>query len=160
MIRTVSFFLIAAAVAVTGCKSSRRSSEATAQPAAETTASAQPSEQSWKPVRVNPAYQWPGKTDAFDLGEVTVSGDTLLVTVSYSGGCRDHIFTLHSNGAYMKSLPPQMMLWLEHLSNGDNCRAMITETLKFDLRQIRYSGVNQVVLILNEDRERRTTYVY
>lgn len=117
-------------------------------------------EPEWQPVVVNKGYEWPGSTDAFNVTDVRVSGDTLLVDVNYGGGCKDHVFTMSTNGAYMKSLPPQMMLWLEHESNDDMCRAMIHTTLKFDLRSVRYQGGEEVVLIINEDRERRVSYTY
>jgi hypothetical protein len=67
---------------------------------------------------------------------------------------------MSTNGAYMKSLPPQMMLWLEHESNDDMCRALVYTTLKFDLRDVRYQGGEEVVLIINGDRERRVSYTY
>lgn len=106
------------------------------------------------------SYEWPGFTDPFTINSVRVSGDTLLVEVSYSGGCKDHEFSLKTTGVWMKSQPPQLSVWLEHVSNGDGCRAMITETLKFDVREARYSGSEEVILIINEERDRTLIYSY
>ena len=111
-------------------------------------------------VIIDPAYTWPGSTDEFELLSSTVEGDSLRLEVRYGGGCKEHEFTMRTNLMYLKSLPPQLNLYLEHENSSDNCRALITETLAFDIIKLRYSGINQVKLIVNGDREKMVTYVY
>ena len=53
-----------------------------------------------------------------------LDGDVLRVTVSYSGGCKDHTFEL----AY-STTGAEPELWLEHDANQDSCEAYITRAL-------------------------------
>ena len=72
-------------------------------------------------------------SDAIDLGdpyrvqpshEPVVFGDTLYVTVSYSGGCEPHTFDLGIDAS-----ESTVDLWLTHDANGDVCEALITEEI-------------------------------
>ena len=56
--------------------------------------------------------------------EPVVVGDTLYVTVSYSGGCAEHTFDL---GA--RETESTVDLWLTHDANGDLCEAYLTEAV-------------------------------
>lgn len=81
-------------------------------------------------------------SDSFQLGEVAIEGDTLLVTVSYGGGAAEHDFTLYWNGITLRSFPGQIHVQLKHDANGDAAEAYLTETLRFDL-----SDLNQPLII-------------
>jgi|LakMenEpi03Aug12_release.lakeMendotaPanAssembly.Ray.scaffolds.fasta_scaffold19064_9 hypothetical protein len=105
-------------------------------------------------------YEWPGSTDPFDVLETRIKGDTLTVTVQYGGGCEPHDFQMYQNMRWMKSMPPQLNLFLEHESNNDMCRALITQDLHFDLSTCRYNSGKSVILILNGDREKKFEYKY
>lgn len=83
----------------------------------------------------NATDRW-GK-DVFELNEAAITGDTLAVNVSYSGGCRDHQFTFVTSGAFMESDPVQLSVALAHNANGDPCEAWITEGYLFDLAPIK-----------------------
>lgn len=105
-------------------------------------------------------YVWPGSTDHFDILKSEIHGDSLIIQVQYGGGCKEHVFTMNTNMHWMKSMPPKLNLYLEHESNDDNCRAMLTEELVFDLTNCRYTPGKSVVLILNGDREHIIEYKY
>ena len=64
-------------------------------------------------------------------------GDTLTVTVSYSGGCEAHQFTLVASNVFMESYPVQLGASLAHDANGDRCEAWLTEDWDFDLTPIK-----------------------
>jgi|JI6StandDraft_1071083.scaffolds.fasta_scaffold10416_6 hypothetical protein len=113
-----------------------------------------------KTIDINEAYQPFDKTDPFTTLSSRINGDTLLIEVQYGGGCEEHKFTLHTNKMWMKSLPPQLNLWLEHDSSNDMCRALLTETLKFDIKPLQYPSSKTVEFILNGDRENRVRYAY
>ncbi|HDS00746.1 MAG TPA: hypothetical protein ENO22_15325 [candidate division Zixibacteria bacterium] len=75
--------------------------------------------------------------DAFELEDVGISGDILTLTVSYSGGCKDHDFALYmAPPAFMESYPVQANIYLEHQAYNDMCEAYITEDLQFNIRPI------------------------
>jgi hypothetical protein len=88
-----------------------------------------------------------------------VQGDLLKLTVQYGGGCEKHIFTLYTNGMYMKSLPPQMSMQLHHEDNDDRCRALITETIAIDISSIRYGNKGPLIIRLQDYKE-TITYAY
>jgi hypothetical protein len=112
-------------------------------------------------LQINLDYSYSGTTDAYKAIAPMISGDTLIVPVSYGGGCKDHVFSLRGNGMWMKSLPPKMNLWLEHNANDDGCRAIIYDTLYFNIRSAQYQGQSKVVLQLNTpDGVVPLTYIY
>ena len=68
--------------------------------------------------------------DAYTVSEsapISVSSDSLRVTVSYGGGCAAHTFELRSRGADSREV------WLVHDANGDTCEALLTERLAFPI---------------------------
>ncbi|MDZ4751271.1 MAG: hypothetical protein SGI87_06620 [Flavobacteriales bacterium] len=111
-------------------------------------------------IIIEPEYQWPGETDAFNLISSSSSGDTLILEVEYGGGCEAHGWKLLSNNVWMKSLPPKMNLYLEHDNKGDMCRALITEKLYFNLEPVKYSRGKQAIFIVNNDSEKPIDYRY
>jgi hypothetical protein len=98
--------------------------------------------------------------DAYKLSKSRINGDTLFVDVEYSGGCKDHVFTARHNGQYMKSMPAQLNLMIDHNGNADACRELIKETLAFDLRGARYGSSGSLILLLNGERSNKITYTY
>jgi hypothetical protein len=74
--------------------------------------------------------------DPFTLSGASIDGDELTVDVSYSGGCREHGFKLYMRPVFAESDPVRANLYLSHNGNGDFCRALISESLTFDLRKV------------------------
>ena len=78
------------------------------------------------------------RTDSFVLNSAAVSGPHVLtLSVSYSGGCRNHEFVLTAATAFVEADPYQLDLVLTHDANGDPCEAFPTEQLRYDLTPIR-----------------------
>ena len=75
-----------------------------------------------------------GADDAMPLW---IMGDTLQMSVSYSGGCAVHDFSLFWNETFLEMYPVQAVLQLVHNNNGDMCEAYPTETLSFDLAPLK-----------------------
>ena len=98
--------------------------------------------------------------DTFEANKVRVNGDTLFMDVEYSGGCKDHVFTARHNGNYMKSMPPQLNVNIDHNANGDGCRELIRETIAFDLSGCRVGKTGTLILLINADRSKKATYTY
>ncbi len=76
-------------------------------------------------------------TDDYVLNAATITGDTLTLNVSYSGGCKRHDFTLVVAAAFMESLPVQLSVTLAHDANDDTCEAFPTEDYHFALGAIK-----------------------
>jgi hypothetical protein len=109
-------------------------------------------------IEVNKDYLGPAKGDAITINAVKVVGDSLYVDVQYSGGCKTHEFKMITNGNFMKSLPPQLPLFLEHNANEDNCRALKMETLKYDLKPLRSTQTKKIKVFVNDDKEKSVEY--
>lgn len=97
---------------------------------------------------------WPG--DPFAPGESTLRADTLSLSVSFTGGCRDHRFELVAWSGWLESDPVQANLLLSHDGEDDPCEAEISRDLRFDLTPLRedYRAAYQTVsdtVILNLD---------
>ncbi len=111
-------------------------------------------------IEVNKDYFGPAQGDAITINAVKVVGDSLYVDVQYSGGCKTHEFKMITNGNFMKSLPPQLPLFLEHNANKDNCRALKMETLKYDLKPLRSAQTKKIKVFVNDDRDKMVEYVW
>lgn len=81
------------------------------------------------------------ESDAYELDidgdhAPVIENDTLTLTVSYSGGCETHDFTLVTDGSFMGSDPVQLIVTLTHDDNDDTCEAYPTDQYSFDLTSI------------------------
>ncbi|MYF68551.1 MAG: hypothetical protein F4053_14385 [Proteobacteria bacterium] len=65
-----------------------------------------------------------------------IEDGTVTATVSFSGGCARHRFTLVANRRFTVSDPVQIDVSLAHEANDDRCEAYLTETYEFDLAPI------------------------
>jgi hypothetical protein len=102
----------------------------------------------------------PEKLAGITIGSIRTSGDTLLVDVVYSGGCKPHDFKLYSTGMWMKSMPPKVNVWLSHtVSEPDPCRQVVKETLRYLIRPLRYRGQDKVVILM-QGTEHQADYTY
>ena len=76
-------------------------------------------------------------SDEYALNSATITEDTLNISVSYGGGCKDHQFTLVASDTFLESLPVQLTAFIAHNANGDTCEAYPTENYRFDLTPIK-----------------------
>ena len=75
--------------------------------------------------------------DPFSLKGIEIVEDTIALTISYSGGCEKHSFSLFmSPAAFLESYPVQANLYLRHNGNSDACEAEINQTISFNLQPI------------------------
>ena len=95
------------------------------------------------------------------ITSVKLEGNILSLGVEYSGGCKDHSFELIGSAAIMKSIPPKRSIKLMHESNGDTCRELVSETIKFDIRALAHTETSgsEIVLLLDGYKE-SISYVY
>lgn len=68
-----------------------------------------------------------------------ISGNNLMVTVKYGGGCEKHDFRLEGQTAISKSLPPIRSIRVVHTGKKDMCKALIIKNLQFDLTELAYT---------------------
>ena len=75
--------------------------------------------------------------DPYQIAEATITGDTLRVTVTHGGGCRKHEYGFVVYSGWMESHPVQVRAVILHNANGDNCKALLRNELRFDLTPLR-----------------------
>jgi hypothetical protein len=69
----------------------------------------------------------------FALDGWTLSGDLLIASVTYGGGCEVHDFRACWDGSFLESQPVQARLTLKDLGPPDPCDALISESITIDL---------------------------
>jgi hypothetical protein len=74
--------------------------------------------------------------DMVSIKNVAVVNNLLQIDVSYGGGCGTHEFILYADSILMAGNPPILNFTLLHNANGDACKALITESLIFNLYPI------------------------
>ena len=90
---------------------------------------------------------------SYTVDSLAIKGNILSVFVNYSGGCQEHSFELLSDGLIAKSMPPQVTVCLRHNNNGDACRKLVMQELKFDVSAVKYkSGDGTTVIKLGDKR--------
>lgn len=77
-----------------------------------------------------------GNNDLFILNGISVEEDSVYVSVSYSGGCRQHTFEVIWGEEFLETEPQSLSLILLHDADDDACEAFITETLAFSISDL------------------------
>lgn len=77
-----------------------------------------------------------------------IEGDVITLTLNYHGGKGMHDFDLFFNGIIMKSMPPQVNLFLKHSHTQENCEKLITETVSFDIKKLQMGETGTVIIRL------------
>lgn len=77
-------------------------------------------------------------TNQTKITSASIKGNKLMLSISYSGGCKEHSFSLVGDEAISKSLPPHRTVHLIHSGEQDLCKAMIMKDLVFDIKNLAY----------------------
>jgi hypothetical protein len=104
-------------------------------------------------------YQEKKQDKSFGVNYAEIQDNQLILEINYSGGCAEHGFQLTSNGMWAKSYPPQMFLYINHNSNDDKCRELVSKKLYFNIESAQYSGTNLVILKI-ENYKNQIEYKY
>lgn len=91
---------------------------------------------------------FPIGSSGLTMDTVTMDGDKLLIPVRYAGGYKRHAFQLNWDGDIIKTFPPKVRLELSHNDHGDPGKAIIPETLQFDLSVLPCFPLPPVELII------------
>jgi len=67
--------------------------------------------------------------------EVDYDGN-LTVSVSHSGGCKDHEYGLYWSAELADTDPPTILFYLTHDSHNDACEAWLTKTVTLDISSV------------------------
>jgi len=98
--------------------------------------------------------------DGLAIQGVELQGDCLAITFSSSGcdGSR-WVTKLIDSEAVLESFPVQRVLRLS-LQNDEECDAVITRTLSFDLRPVQLEAYDRIILNIDGYEGERILYTY
>ena len=104
-------------------------------------------------------------TDPITVKEAKVSGDCLVLTLQYGGGCKEHRVDLALIQPECGTPPlPPPTFEIRHNAKDDACKALITKEYSFDISGIREKGKSQTDFILNTKNSsgigQNTAYTY
>lgn len=80
------------------------------------------------------------------INSVSWNGECLDISYSYGGGCGDHELSVITNGAIIKTDPPILELIIQH-DNKDQCEALITELISYDLGENNFLNDEDVIIL-------------
>lgn len=95
--------------------------------------------------------EFPQESTPITIEKAEIVGNELLLEVSYGGGCQEHEFKLIGSEMISKSLPPIRTIKLIHNGNNDLCKALIMQTLKYDISAFAYKQEKGSEIILRLD---------
>ncbi len=99
------------------------------------------------PVVVDADLYENAPADEFQFQSVIIDGSCLKVIVRYGGGCEEVVFQLIDASAIMESFPIQRNIRLS-LEDNDQCKALITQELFYDLTPLQVEGNSKIILNL------------
>ena len=99
--------------------------------------------------------------DPFQIEGVKREGNTLLISVSYGGGCGEHTFEMNGSMAVMKSMPPQRAIKLTHTNHEDYCKAIVRKTIEVDITALADAPrEGSKIILLLDGWEERIEYTF
>ena len=94
----------------------------------------------------------------YKIIDLSINKNILTVKISYKSSEKDN-FSLIFNKSYLKSFPPQAILFLKHESTGNKSNKEITKELKFDISDVAYPKSKKVYIKLFSNNK-KVTYEY
>ncbi len=106
-------------------------------------------------IIMEPSDSWLLKKDALEVNNISFTNNLLYFETKYSGGCNEHTIELFARKENTQSSPPQIVLTLSHDARGDNCKAIISRKVVFDLMPLQkyfaitcnYGGKIKIVIV-------------
>lgn len=100
-------------------------------------------------IKISESNDMKNMGDSYTILDASIIDNQLWMEVSYGGGCREHQFELLFNNAYLESEDeygepkPYVQLTLKHNGNGDACRSIVREKIRFNLKSLQDKGLSQ-----------------
>ena len=149
------FVLLGLIIIIWGCQSKRTISKS-ASPAStenELTVDEPRDSTSVLDISISEMHNMTNVGDAYTINNAYIEQDILWLEVSYGGGCREHQFELLFNNAYLElesDRGTEIFLNLNHNGNGDVCRSIVRQNLRFNLKLIQDKGYRSIQIKLNQ----------
>jgi hypothetical protein len=86
-------------------------------------------------------------SNALQISNSSIIGDSLFLDLEYSGGCNTHEFHAYKK----KTEKDTVTLGIVHNGNGDACRAIISEKVWFDLSTLKTKKKNNLYIKMHRE---------
>ncbi len=83
-----------------------------------------------------------------------IKGDTLSMILNYHGGMGIREYNLYFNGIYMKSMPPQVNLFLKYTLAPEKYDKLKSDTLNVDIGGLKFGEHGTLIIRLQGFNER------
>lgn len=103
-------------------------------------------------LRINPAIAG----DFYNLEGIRYNNGKLIVSVGYSGGCKNHTFEVQGKVSPVLTNPPKADIVIVHDAHDDSCEAYLREDIEVDLTAL--LGADQVDLRIFNPTQLETRY--
>tara|TARA_R110002050_G_scaffold220557_1_gene356397 strand:- start:5408 stop:5905 length:498 start_codon:yes stop_codon:yes gene_type:complete len=142
--------------AVVSCKSKKTATIATTEPVEELELTETHPRDSSELLEINvsESNDMRNRGDSYNILAANIIKDELWIDVSYGGGCKEHQFDLMFNNAYIEKesktgeIFPRIQLTLKHHANGDACRSIVREKIRFNLKGVQDKGLHEFQILL------------
>ncbi len=111
-------------------------------------------------VRVTLGDEVRSVNDPFQILEAKIEGNMMILKVQYGGGCRQHTFDIVGSNIVALSEPGIRQIAIYHQGDGDLCKAMIVEDLKFDITSFANQKVVGSKIYLTLPNKQKLLYEY
>lgn len=117
------------------------------------------------PILIDANENLTGFTDAYTIVDAKISDHILWLETSYGGGCREHEFKMVFNGDLVSRQDQEtrisgfVSLKLGHNGNGDACRSIVKQNIRFDLKPLQNKEFNHLIIRLS-NWENELVYSY
>lgn len=102
------------------------------------------------PVIIDSSFSVDNKNMRMNILNMQLNKDVLTMEINYSGGCKEHQFNLYTNGAAENN---KLQLFLVDMQNEDFCKMLLTDTLKFNLSNLKTISKNKLNLSINRNEQ-------
>ena len=158
-----ALIILSITLAITSCKPKQEISETHS--STEQKANTQPAVILQR-LKVNEMVDMKNTGDPYTIEKADISGDTLILRLSFGGGCEKHEFELLNNFAFKENINEfgrvenyQTRITLKHNAHNDRCRSIVREEKRFDLTPIQQNGTVKVRMKLS-GWENESVYQY
>ncbi len=135
MLKNISFFVVFS-IFIFACKSNKYSSNS--------------NNQKGIPVIIDSSFSVDNKNMRMNILNIQLNKDVLTLEINYSGGCKEHNFNLYSNGKIENNT---LQLFLVDMQNEDFCKMLLTDTLYFNLSNLKTISKNKLNLTINRNEQ-------
>jgi hypothetical protein len=105
------------------------------------------------PIQISETNDMKSIGDTYQIKKAVIQDQILWLTLTYGGGCEEHEFQLLFDNAYSESgeesNSKKIRLTLHHNGNDDRCRSIVSQSIRFDLKQLQTPDTQKLDIVLS-----------